>query len=100
MPAKKQSAFNPQSFLSTIGKGRTLESFPKKSLVFVQGEATDGLFFIQIGKVRLNVVSEGGKEATLGILSEGDFWRRRARGPAPTHVLGDRRHGQRTSPYR
>jgi CRP-like cAMP-binding protein len=32
------------------------------------------LFFIQKGKVRLSVVSEAGKEATLGILSEGDFF--------------------------
>jgi CRP-like cAMP-binding protein len=74
MPAKKNAAFSPQFFLSTIGKGRTLESFPKKTSVFVQGEATDGLFFIQSGRVRLNVASEGGKEATLGILSEGDFF--------------------------
>jgi CRP/FNR family cyclic AMP-dependent transcriptional regulator len=74
MPAKKNAAFSPRSFLSTIGNGRTLEFFPKKTSVFVQGEATDGLFFIQSGKVRLNVVSEGGKEATLGILSEGDFF--------------------------
>jgi CRP/FNR family transcriptional regulator, cyclic AMP receptor protein len=32
------------------------------------------LFFIQQGKVQLSVVSEAGKEATLGILSEGDFF--------------------------
>ena len=32
------------------------------------------MFFIQEGKVKLSVVSEAGKEATLGILSEGDFF--------------------------
>jgi CRP-like cAMP-binding protein len=47
-------------------------SFQKKHAIFVQGDSTDGLFFIQKGKVQLSVVSEGGKEATLGILSEGD----------------------------
>jgi len=31
-------------------------------------------FFIQKGKVQMGVVSEGGKEATLGILSESDFF--------------------------
>lgn len=49
-------------------------SFEKKSTIFAQGDATDGLFFIQGGKVQLSVVSEAGKEAVLGILSEGDFF--------------------------
>ncbi len=49
-------------------------SFRKKDSIFTQGDPTDGLFFVKKGKVRLNVVSEGGKEATLGILSEGDFF--------------------------
>jgi len=49
-------------------------SFKKKSSIFVQGDSTDGLFFIQKGKIRLSVVSEGGKEATLGILSDNDFF--------------------------
>jgi CRP-like cAMP-binding protein len=49
-------------------------SFGKKSTIFAQGDSTDGLFFIQEGKVQLSVVSEAGKEATLGILSEGDFF--------------------------
>ena len=49
-------------------------SFQKKDAIFTQGESTDGLFFIQRGKVRLSVVSEGGKEATLAILGEKDFF--------------------------
>jgi len=49
-------------------------SFQKKHTIFVQGDSSDGLFFIQKGKVQLSVVSEGGREATLGILSEGDFF--------------------------
>jgi CRP/FNR family cyclic AMP-dependent transcriptional regulator len=72
--AKKKSEFNPHAFLSTIGKGRDMLPFQKKNSIFAQGDPTDGLFFIQKGKVRLSVVSEAGKEATLGILSEGDFF--------------------------
>jgi CRP/FNR family transcriptional regulator, cyclic AMP receptor protein len=49
-------------------------SFPKNKIIFSQGDTTDGIFFIQAGKVQLSVVSEAGKEATLGILSEGDFF--------------------------
>ena len=51
-----------------------MRSFQKKAVVFAQGDATDGLFFIQDGKIQLSVVSDGGKEATLGILKEGDFF--------------------------
>jgi CRP-like cAMP-binding protein len=72
-PASKK-LFNPRTFLSTIGKGRNMVSFDKRDTIFAQGDSTDGLFFIQEGKVQLNVVSEAGKEATLGILSEGDFF--------------------------
>jgi len=49
-------------------------AFEKKNTIFAQGDSTDGLFFIQEGKVQLSVVSETGKEATLGILSEGGFF--------------------------
>ncbi len=72
-PLKKRD-FNPRTFLSTIGKGRDMVAFAKKNTIFAQGDATDGLFFIQRGKVQLIVVSEAGKEATLGILGEGDFF--------------------------
>ena len=70
----KKNDFNPRTFLSTVGKGREMVSFGKKSTIFAQGDSTDGLYFIQEGKVQLSVVSEAGKEATLGILSEGDFF--------------------------
>jgi CRP/FNR family transcriptional regulator, cyclic AMP receptor protein len=71
---KRKLDFNPHAFLSTIGKGRDMASFQKKNTIFAQGDSTDGLFFIQKGKVQLSVVSEGGREATLGILGEGDFF--------------------------
>ncbi len=71
---QKKLDFNPRTFLSTIGKGRTMVSFEKKSAILAQGEPTDGLYFIQQGKVQLSVVSENGKEATLGILGIGDFF--------------------------
>src|SRR5437868_9829074 len=72
--AVTKADFKPRTFLSTIGTGREMVSLEKKSTIFAQGDATDGLFFIQKGKVQLSVVSEVGKEATLGILSEGDFF--------------------------
>jgi CRP-like cAMP-binding protein len=64
--------FNPHVFLSSVGKGRNIVSCQKKKRIFNQGDSAEGLFFVQKGKVQLSVISEGGKEATLGILSEGD----------------------------
>jgi len=47
---------------------------PKKQTIFTQGDAADAVFYIKQGRVRLTVVSKTGKEATLGILSEGQFF--------------------------
>jgi CRP/FNR family transcriptional regulator, cyclic AMP receptor protein len=73
-PAKRKADFDPGAFLSTIGTGREMVSFQKKQIIFAQGDPRDGLFFIQIGRVQLSVTSEAGKEATLGILGEGEFF--------------------------
>jgi CRP/FNR family cyclic AMP-dependent transcriptional regulator len=72
--ARTISKFDPGKFLATIGEGRTLPTFAKKQTVFMQGDAADAVFYIQKGKVRLTVVSRAGKEATLGILGEGEFF--------------------------
>lgn len=71
---KKKREFDPKKFLATIGDGRKAEAFSRKQVIFTQGDAADALFYIQEGKVKLTVVSKIGKEATLGILSEGDFF--------------------------
>jgi len=72
--AKKISKFDTKTFLSTIDGGRKIAAFPKKQTIFVQGDSSDAVFYIQKGKVRLTVVSQNGKEATIGILNEGDFF--------------------------
>src|ERR1700719_2434596 len=73
-PAKKKRDFDPRKFLATIGEGRKVVAFPKKETIFAQGDAADAVFYIQRGKVRLSVVSKTGKEATLGMLSDGQFF--------------------------
>ncbi|MFZ3262428.1 MAG: Crp/Fnr family transcriptional regulator [Terriglobales bacterium] len=71
---KKARPFDPKKFLATIGDGRKVVAFLKKQAIFVQGGLADAVFYLQEGKVRLTVVSKAGKEATLGILSEGEFF--------------------------
>src|ERR1700674_4190866 len=72
--AKKISKFDTKTFLSTINGGRQIEAFPKKQTIFAQGASSDAVFYLQKGKVKLTVVSQIGKEATIGILNEGDFF--------------------------
>jgi CRP-like cAMP-binding protein len=48
--------------------------FPNKQTIFAQGDAADAVFYVQTGKLRLTVVSKIGKEATIGVLGEGDFF--------------------------
>jgi CRP/FNR family transcriptional regulator, cyclic AMP receptor protein len=71
---KKKRAFDPNAFLATMGEGRKPVVFPKKQTIFAQGDPTDAVFYIQEGRVRLTVLSSSGKEATIGILGEGEFF--------------------------
>jgi len=72
--AKKLSKFDPQTFLSTLDGGRKIVAFAKKQTIFGQGDSSDAVFYIQKGKIRLTVVSNNGKEATIAILGEGEFF--------------------------
>jgi CRP/FNR family transcriptional regulator, cyclic AMP receptor protein len=74
LAAKKNGGFDPNTFLATIGKGRKILFVPKKRVIFAQGDEADAVFYVQKGKVRLTVVSKIGKEATIAIVSEGNFF--------------------------
>lgn len=73
-PARSKSAFDPSAFLVTIGEGRKAVLFPKKHTIFAQGDPADAVFYLKTGKIRLTVLSKTGKEATIGILSDGSFF--------------------------
>ena len=72
--ARKNRDFDPNTFLAMIGDARKILAVPKKQTIFTQGDEADAVFYVQKGKVKLTVVSKTGKEATIGILSEGNFF--------------------------
>ena len=74
MKAKSQREFDPQAFLATIGQGRKILAFKQGEAIFGQGGLTDAVFYVQKGKIKLTVVSQRGKEATVGVLGEGSFF--------------------------
>jgi CRP/FNR family transcriptional regulator, cyclic AMP receptor protein len=72
--AKRSREFDPNTFLATIGEGRKNLAVSKKQVIFAQGDVADAVFYIQRGKVKLTVVSKIGREATIAILSEKNFF--------------------------
>lgn len=71
--ALKHKQFDLKTFLSVIDGGRQLLTFAKKQTIFLQGDPSDSIFYIQKGKVQLTVTSKTGKTAVFGLLKEGDF---------------------------
>jgi CRP/FNR family cyclic AMP-dependent transcriptional regulator len=65
--------FDVQSFLKTAGIGRKIVQLKAKQPFFSQGNPADSVFYLQHGRARLTVVSSAGKEATITLLSAGDF---------------------------
>jgi CRP-like cAMP-binding protein len=55
------------------GLGRRIVQLEPKETFFSQGDAADSVFYLQTGRAKITVVSKAGKEATIAILSAGDF---------------------------
>jgi CRP/FNR family transcriptional regulator, cyclic AMP receptor protein len=66
--------FDPKAFLAKVGAGKTILKIKKNQHVFEQGDVADAVFYIQMGRVKLTVLSEQGKEAVVGILEPGQFF--------------------------
>ncbi|MDQ6735223.1 MAG: Crp/Fnr family transcriptional regulator [Nitrospirota bacterium] len=75
MAVKKPTAlFNPKVFLAKVGGGKTIVKHEKNHIIFSQGDASDAVFYVQAGKVKLTVVSQQGKEAVVAILDPASFF--------------------------
>ncbi len=48
--------------------------YPPAKVIYTQGDSSDAIFFIQLGSVKLSVLSETGKEAVVGVLGTGEFF--------------------------
>jgi len=67
-------SFDPHTFLTHIGAGRTIATYRQHSPIFAQGDVADAVFYIQSGQVKLTVVSARGKEAVIAILGTQAFF--------------------------
>jgi CRP-like cAMP-binding protein len=65
--------FDPAAFLAQAGLGRRIVRLNPKETFFSQGDAANCVFYLQNGRAKLTVISKEGKEATIAMLTAGDF---------------------------
>jgi CRP-like cAMP-binding protein len=65
--------FDLAIFLEQAGVGRQLVHLQSKDAFFSQGSTADSIFYLRTGRAKLTVVSQDGKEATVALLSAGEF---------------------------
>jgi CRP-like cAMP-binding protein len=73
MARRRTAPFNPRTFLTQVGSGKTTVSCRKNQVLFSQGDTADAVFYIRDGRVKLTVVSPQGKEAVIAILEPDAF---------------------------
>jgi CRP/FNR family cyclic AMP-dependent transcriptional regulator len=69
----EKPAFDAAAFLANAGLGRRIVELAPKDTFFSQGDPADAVFYLQAGRAKVTVVSQSGKEATITLLSAGDF---------------------------
>jgi CRP-like cAMP-binding protein len=73
MVEPQEYAFDAAAFLEKAGLGRKIVDLKPGGALFSQGGPADSIFYLQKGRAKLTVVSKNGKEATLTLISAGDF---------------------------
>jgi CRP/FNR family transcriptional regulator, cyclic AMP receptor protein len=71
--ASEKPVFNAAAFLASAGLGRRVVRLSQGESFFTQGDPADSVFYLQKGRARITVVSQAGKEATITLLTAGEF---------------------------
>jgi CRP-like cAMP-binding protein len=73
MAKLEKPAFDVAAFLASAGLGRIIIQLAPKEAFFFQGDPADSVFYLQNGRAMVTVVSAAGKEATITLISSGEF---------------------------
>jgi CRP/FNR family cyclic AMP-dependent transcriptional regulator len=73
MPVTKISQFDPARFLAASGVAHKTINVKRGYIFFAQGGNANSIFYLDAGRAKLTVLSKKGKEATVTLLSAGDF---------------------------
>jgi CRP-like cAMP-binding protein len=69
----EKSGFDAAAFLASAGLGRRIIQLAPRETFFSQGDPADAIFYLQNGRAQITVVSAVGKEATIALVSSGEF---------------------------
>ena len=64
----------PDTFLTALRNGKSVEEFRNGQRIFLQGDVADAVFYLQRGRIKLAVTSERGKEGVIGMVDPGQFF--------------------------
>ena len=81
MPIESKTGFDVDAFLANAGHGRRIVQLNTAQVFFSQGDPADCVFYLQKGRVKISVASAAGKEATIRLVSAGDFFGEKAKQP-------------------
>jgi len=70
---QQTTTFDLAAFLASAGLGRRMVCIKPKAAFFSQGNPANCVYYLQTGRAKLTVVSKSGKEATITLLTAGDF---------------------------
>lgn len=73
METNKYPLFDPKTYFSGTGKGRTASKYEINQAVFSQGDVADAVYYVESGKIKVTVISEQGKEAVIAMIGAGDL---------------------------
>jgi CRP/FNR family transcriptional regulator, cyclic AMP receptor protein len=73
MAKTENTGFDPVAFLASAGLGRRIVKLRAKQAFFTQGSPADAIFYLQSGRAKLTVIARNGKEATISLLTAGEF---------------------------
>jgi len=69
----EKPGFDTVAFLAHAGVGRRIVELAPRENFFSQGDPADSVFYLQKGRAKIIVVSHEGKEATIALISAGEF---------------------------
>jgi CRP/FNR family cyclic AMP-dependent transcriptional regulator len=74
MESKTPRQFNAQAFLDSSGIAPKGVTYQRGAPIFVQGDTSTSVMYIQRGRVKLSVRSKTGREAIVAVLGPGEFF--------------------------
>lgn len=83
MEMESKTALDVNTYLTNAGAGRKIVQLRATQAFFSQGDLANCVFYLHKGRVKITVASAAGKEATIRLVSAGDFFGEKAMAAEP-----------------